>query len=347
VIEGNGGKKSKAHNTTLTKEGRVAFIQRAQVWTRTDVPSMNLRAGPAGPGAFEPNQTVTCDYLKVHMRFSRKFHCVLPDGDVVKVRYGAHNGEVEASVVATRLLWALGFAADRVYPVRVECRGCSADPWNHKEPVGEVHEFELAAIERKPRGHEMRKGDRRAGWTWPELNLVDERQGGAPPAQRDALKLLAVFMQHSDTHPRQQRLLCLSGGLTDAGGCDEPFLLVHDVGRTFGRANMFNRMGPGSANLHEWAKTSVWRDPAGCTGSLSRSFTGNLGDPHISEEGRSFLAGLLVQLSDRQLRDLFEVARVDQRTAASSHLGSEASVDDWVAVFDKKRNEIVTHRCTS
>ena len=33
-------------------------IRRAQVWEATDVPSMDLTAGPKGHGAFTPDQTV-------------------------------------------------------------------------------------------------------------------------------------------------------------------------------------------------------------------------------------------------------------------------------------------------
>ena len=62
--------------------------------------------------------------------------------------------------------------------------------------------------------------------------------------------------------------------------------------------------------------------------------TGTLENPRISEAGRLFLADLLMQLSDRQLQDLFEVAGVD-RTA------------EWVDVFKRKRNEIVNARCAS
>jgi hypothetical protein len=69
-----------------------------------------------------------------------------------------------------------------------------------------------------------------------------------------------------------------------------------------------------------------------------------LGDPRVSEAGREFLADLLVQLTDQQLRDLFEVARVDRR-ADSSGNASGARVEDWVAAFKSKRNEIVTNHC--
>src|SRR5262249_52920496 len=144
---------------------------------------------------------------------SQKFHCALAAGDVVKGRDGGHNGEVEGSIIATRLLWALGFAADRVYPVRVRCRGCASGPWSTGGHVGEVHDSEPAVTDRTPAGHEMKEAWQPAGWRWKDLELIDEAQGGAPQEHRDALKLLAVFMQHADTHRSQQRLLCLPGGL--------------------------------------------------------------------------------------------------------------------------------------
>src|SRR5215471_6342976 len=175
----------------LTESGRLAFIRRALIWQPTDIPSMNVREGPGGTDRFEPYELVTCDYVdEPRQGTSPKFSCALADGDVVKVRYGARNGEVQGSVLATRLLWVLGFAADRVYPVRVRCRGCSADPWNNRARGSQEHVFDPAVIERNPHGVEMREGNRKAGWAWSELDLIDEHQGGATRAQVDALKLL-------------------------------------------------------------------------------------------------------------------------------------------------------------
>ena len=324
---------------TVTKEERLALIRRAQVWKPTDVPTMDLRVGPDGVGAFQPNQLVTCDYMPRSLSgSSRKFYCALPDGDVVKVRYGAGNREVQGSVLATRLLWALGFVADRVYPVRVSCHGCSEDPWKDQAIHKGTHEFDPVVIERKPHGQEVWEGDEEADWGWSELDTVDASLGGAPPEQRDALKLLAVFMQHTDTKSKQQRLLCASSEAATVGTCDQPFLFLHDVGLTFGRANAFNSAGTGSVNLEEWAKTPIWKDRGACIGHLSKSNTGTLGNPRISEAGRQFLADLLVQLTDQQVRDLFEVAQVARRHG-------NASVEDWIAAFNKKRSEIVTNHC--
>ena len=144
----------------------------------------------------------------------------LADGEVVKVRYGADNGEVEGSVLATRLLWALGFGADAAYPVRVVCHGCSDDPWNKRGVTKSTHEFPIATIELKPAGHEIHGNP--DGWSWAELNFFDDTQGGAPRHQRDALKLLAVLIQHTDNKAVQQRLQCLPGGLNDDGSCSKP-----------------------------------------------------------------------------------------------------------------------------
>src|SRR5262249_28047399 len=156
-------------------------------------------------------------------------------------------------------------------------------------------------------------------------------QGGAPREQRDALKLLAVFMQHADTHTAQQRLLCLPGGLTRAGECEKPFLMLHDVGRTFGHSSFFNRMGSSSVNFDAWSGTPICLNRPDCVGYLSNSYSGTLKDPHISAAGRQFLFALLQQLTDRQLRDLFEVAGVDRRNAPLRTASSRSSVEEWVA----------------
>lgn len=337
-------KEAKNHTHTVSKEDRDAFFRTAQVWTPTRVSEMNIRVGPTGSHALQLDQLVECDFApSKRSGSSRKFECTLRDGDVVKVRYGAENAEVEGSVIATRLLWALGFGADAAYPVRVLCHGCSDDPWNKREPTNKTVEFDVATIERKMPGHEMHSDP--DGWSWSELNLVDDTQGGAPRNQRDALKLLAVFMQHTDNKVVQQRLQCLPGGVNDEGLCTKPFLFLHDVGLTFGRANYLNHTSTGSVNFDEWASVPIWRDKGQCIGHLAKSSTGTLGDPRISEVGRAFLAGLLDQLTNRQLYDLFTVGHVERRSRKPGSSEPPASVGEWVAAFNAKRTEIDSTRC--
>ena len=153
-----------------------------------------------------------------------KFDCELESGVKVKVKYGRENAEVYADVIASRLLAALGFPADRMYVVdRVRCYGCPADPFAGLQCVndgGSIEgcfpnldetkyvEFDTAVIEQPLKGRRVETRLER-GWKWEELDKSDPAAGGAPRAHVDALRLLAVFLNHWDNKAKNQRLLCL------------------------------------------------------------------------------------------------------------------------------------------
>jgi hypothetical protein len=339
---------SSAGTAVITAEQRADAIRRAQVWRKTNVAAMDVAVGPRIPGAFAPGTTVSCKYHEeVFSGATPKFGCTIDGHDRVKVRYGRTNPEIFAGVAATRLLWALGFGADALYPVSVVCRGCprriSLDDPKAAE-TGETR-FDYAAIERKTPGRDLEAPSVGPGWSWPELDLVDERAGGAPLAQRDALKLLAVMLQHTDSKAEQQKLLCRdepAKGDTLAR-CRSILMLIHDVGLTFGAASLMNRASVSGANLEAWSRTPVWKDAQHCIGNLPPSQSGTLAYPVISESGRAFLSGLLAQLADAQLRDLFTAARFGEKPGENGEGGG--SVADWVGAFRKKRDEIAAARC--
>jgi hypothetical protein len=309
---------------------RLEAIRKARVWRPTNVRGKDMRAGPQGPGSFMPDQLVRCDYVESTFEGrSPKFDCAITAADRVKVKYGDDNGEVYAEVAATRLFWALGFAADRVYPVRVECHGCPKDRKGKAEPE-RVDLIDPAAIERRFDGHTV-DAEEGHGWTWPELDLIDERAGGAPSAHVDALKLLAATLQHTDSKAVNQRLVIAPDG--------QPYMLINDLGLTFGRANIMNRNPIGSANLDGWSHTPVWAPGGGCVANIERSYTGTLDHPRIGEPGRAMLSGLLDELTMEQIEDLFDVSRMAER--------SHRSVRAWADAFEKKRAEIRSRRCVN
>ena len=168
---------------------------------------------------------------------------------------------------------------------------------------------------------------------------MNPRAGGASRAHVDALKLLAVFVQHSESKPEQQELMCAPGGVTrDRAGnetCTSPWLVVKDLGTTFGKATALNNS---KMNLNDWSGARIWREGAPCVGNLSKSLTGSLENPRIGEAGRKFLASRLLLLRDQQIRDLFRAAMAERRGGA---------VDDWVLVFKRKRDEIAEARCAA
>lgn len=338
-----------ARLTGVSADERRKLLQRAQVWRPTEVAAANLAQGPAGPGAFAPNATVTCDYVDSDYGGNTpKFRCAV-GADDFKVKYGKDNGEVYAAVSAGRLFWALGFGAEPMYSVTVICRRCPVEPWYYRTPQRvEERTYDPAAIERKLPGRPIEAAGFE-GWDWRELDLIDEKAGGASRAEVDALKLLAVFVQHGDNQPPQQRFICLPEGVTtDAAGapqCLHPFLYVHDLGATFGSIRTFASK---KANLEGWSRTSIWKDPAQCVGQLDHDFYGRFAHPRISEAGRAFLAGLLARLSDAQIADLFTAGRMEQRVPRKAEPDGRPQppgVDEWVRVFKRKRDEIVHHSC--
>ncbi len=129
--------------------------------------------------------------------------------------------------------------------------------------------------------------------------------------------------------------------------CEHPFMMLNDVGLTFGRANTFNNNTKGGMNLAAWSKTPVWKDATNCVGNLPKSMTGTLDNPPITEAGRQFLADLMTQLSDAQIHDLFEVSRVTLRLRDPGDVSSGfPTVDEWVNIFKQKREQIVARRCS-
>jgi hypothetical protein len=340
----------------LSVAERRALLDRAHVFRPIDTAKLDLLAGPRGRDAFAPDERVSCTFAfpdKPLTGATAKFECAVRPGDVVKVKYGEDNGEVFAEVAASRLFWALGFLADRMYPVRVTCLDCPEDPyvasardWHLGRPANvAAREFNPASIERQFEGEAI-EVPKYKGWSWQELEAVADNGIGAPRAHIDALKLLAAFIQHVDSKPENQSLVCPGGAIgKDRQGnetCARPYLMVKDLGSSFAAASRFRFP---KMKLESWRAVDIWRDGATCEANLTSSLVGTLSNPRISEAGRRFLAERLSRLSDRQLRAMFTAARVERRNDQIE--GRPVTADDWVHAFKEKREQIVRQRCAA
>jgi hypothetical protein len=233
-----------------SKQDRQRYLGLAQLFTPRDTSTLDLLAGPVEQLTFDPSNEVTCEYHTPGMRLggaTAKFLCRIGNA-IYKVKYlpsavygtasGTHrtgDREIYGELAATRLFWALGFGADRVFLARVRCHGCPASPHDgpneQEQRTGayrrSVRPIGVAAIEQRVEGTTIdAAGDE--GWTWSELHTLAGRFGastasaapatgqGWSPATREqveALQLLQVFVQHGDCKPEQQRLVCLPGGV--------------------------------------------------------------------------------------------------------------------------------------
>jgi hypothetical protein len=340
---------------------RKDALTRAVLWRPAPEPAelSNLQGQP--DDFFGHKDSLVCKFRPGKTSGSTpKFDCVFEGGELLKVKYGG-SPEIHSEVAATRLMQALGAGADRMYFVeRLRCFGCPEDPqamlrcisspfaeqrrdcvplYGVSKASGEVEvdidygryaDFTNVAIERRLEGRAV-KADGQAGWGWNELAEVQQGNGRA---ERDALRLLAVFLNNWDNRPDNQRLVCIDDGAKMAdGGCHAPLAYMQDVGATFGYVGA--EKSKRKLDVEGWQAVPIWKDAARCVVSIRspRLHGATFEDATISESGRAFLAARLSRLGRDQVRALFEGARFDAYEGASP---SSRSIDRWVSVFEQK-----------
>jgi hypothetical protein len=331
------------------RELREAALASARVWSAPAVPiaDADLSVNPGGPGHIDTNSVVECRFSTDAVTGTTpKFYCELPNGERLKIKYGATNPELPAEVAASRLLTALGFKSDQMFIVRgVRCAGCPLFPFQALRchawiglpsacyPGGFDYDtavdFDVAVLERKLPGRVI-EAEPDQGWAWFELDRIDPSRGGSSVAEVDAFRLMAVFLAHWDNKPANQRLICPPEADRPDGSCERPLAIMQDLGATF---------GPFKIDLQNWRRGRIWKDDETCTVSMERMpwEGGTFPERRISEGGRQWLLGLLDQLSDEQLEDLFSASRVITHDQFSFE---GRRVDRWVGAFRDKVDQI-------
>ena len=297
-----------------------------------------LLVPPPDPSGLLTREMVECRFVpRMPGGTSFKFDCALPTGEIIRVKYG-HEPEIHAEIAATRLLTALGYAADHMYLVpRVRCQGCPANPFvtmavldrlglgapEHGSRDG-FTDFEWVAVERKFEAPAIEDDDRE-GWAWWEL-----KNANAPRDEIDALRLLAVFLAHWDNKADNQRLVCLDAGYR-AGECRQPLLMIQDVGATF---------GPGKVNLSQWRQQPMWLDRGTCTVSMrAMPFGGStFDDARISDAARVQVGRALAAFSDEELRSWFAAARFPEFYSTTD---DRKDLDAWVRTYRYRVSQIL------
>lgn len=354
----------------------------------------NMGLGPADPFFNKELNEFSClfkkpDPLDPPGGRTPKFECQLLNKDgspmvdaqgkprTVKVKYdpafvsidgknGKSNEEVYGEVLSTRLLWAIGFGADRTYPARVTCIDCPIDPWTYIRKVTKILDsqdflvgfirrelftndrylqtlpssvFELATVEVKHPSKSIKAPEGVLGWSWGEMYQFSKPE---QKVERDMLTLFAAFIDHMDNKASQQRLTCLTGkGTAD---CPHPFLMVQDAGSAFGNgwAPFQGDIRLNKMDLDKWLQLSVWRNMKSCLaqvhGAPNASFRTTW---QVSDKAREQLGRLLSQITDDQLRTLFRTARVDKMKKPTP-----SSVESWVRGFKAKlKRDLIDARC--
>ena len=352
---------------TAGVQQRLRYLATARIWSDPgDVTPEMITAGrplkqrSEGMEAVLRGQPLPCEFATPGRKLggnTPKFSCTTPGGTTIRVKYsdGTKDGnrEIFSAVVAAKLLWALGFVSDPIYPITIDCRDCPANPMSGEGP--RARRTYLATFQPEMTPLVIVDGDDMdQGWRWSEVDeaIAKLPEGEIRARQRmhfDALTLLGVFIQHGDRKPEQQRLECrgaldLQAGNTrplakddgtaavffegpDSSACTQPVIALQDIGATFGGAGRTSKSSA-KMNLKAWTERPVFKpaksSDAGevpeCRGNLTVSMAageGGRGDPRISEAGRAFLQERLQLLTDAHVRALMSTARVEK--LADSH----------------------------
>jgi hypothetical protein len=378
---------------------RVRYLATARIWSDPGevTPEMVTAGRPLkqqseGLEAVLRGQPLPCDFAKPGKDLggnTPKFACVTPGGTTIRVKYsnGSKDGnrEIFSAVVAAKLLWALGFVSDQIYPITIDCKDCPADPM---AGTGSRARRSYLATFQPEQSHLVivDKDDADQGWRWGEVDEAIAKLPEGPVRERqrmhfDALTLLGVFIQHGDRKPEQQRLECRGAldssageaqpGKRDSGAavfversdgsaCSEPVIALQDIGATFGGAGRTSKSNS-KMNLEAWTNRPVFKPAkagaagavAECRGNLTVSMAageGGRGDPRVGEAGRAFLEQRLLLLTDAHIRALMATARVEKLSESHEWRDpvsgtTHVGSEAWVAAFKDKVRQITQRRC--
>ena len=378
---------------------RLRYLATARIWSDPGevTPEMVTAGRPLkqqseGIEAVLRGQPLPCDFATPGKDLggnTPKFACKTPGGTTIRVKYsnGSKDGnrEIFSAVVAAKLLWALGFVSDPIYPITIDCKDCPADPM---AGTGSRARRSYLATFQPEQSHLVivDKDDADQGWRWGEVDEAIAKLPEGPVRERqrmhfDALTLLGVFIQHGDRKPEQQRLECRgvldssageaqpgkrdSGAAvfverSDGSACSEPVIALQDIGATFGGAGRTSKSNS-KMNLEAWTNRPVFKPAkagaagavAECRGNLTVSMAageGGRGDPRIGEAGRAFLEQRLLLLTDAHIRALMSTARVEKLSETHEWRDpvsgtTHVGSEAWVAAFKDKVRQITQRRC--
>lgn len=361
-------------------EERVALFRDAVVWTQPAWLSdsfefsdqFDIFYGPLQSGnlsLLNGRQNLHCitnqedqDFGQTGM--TRKFYCQLMKQDEstgeflplhtpagkrerLKVKYTSdedENPEVYGEVLGTRLMWALGFGSDHMYPIEnLHCFGCTEDPFSDRRvdstTLKKPRHFQRTAIEVKLPGKEIKfRNPKSEGWRFEDLmdHLPTEPTRRQEALKyRDALRLLSIMIHHMDNKNENQRVVCPPDGVAKDKCVKPAIFFIHDIGASFGVKDDW-----GKVDYDRWIRDSIWKDPSKCIAQLNHPQLPDdtVHNAKISEEGRKFLSDLLKAFAGGEkgktrVRTLFLAASMEKRK-------SSATVEMWTEAFLKKVEEI-------
>jgi hypothetical protein len=261
-----------------SKKKKEALTGTPILWQQPDnISSRDLFLGPGGE-AMRPNLRNITFIKEEKGGYSKKYRVRDGSGHEWVAKIGK---EAQSETSAIRLLWGVGYVTEVNYLVpRVTIPGKGT--------------FTNVRFEARPE-----RWDRAGEWKWKQNPFI-----GRPEYQ--GLKIMMAMINNWDLKDANNVIVKLRDGKSDA-----LYYIISDLGATFGHASttpLLWRFTRSRNNPEKYAKSEFFQKVKGNRVVLhfGGKNSGLMKDLTVNDA--QWIAGLLSQLSDQQLRDAFRAA---------------------------------------
>ncbi len=251
----------------------------AVLWESVNIKKQDLFLGPGG-SEMKPDTSRISFISEQKGGYSKKYKIKDANGATWIAKVGL---ESQSETAAVRLLSAIGYKTEIVYLV----------PWLNIPGKGN---FSNVRLEARP-DDVKREGE----WKWGDNPFEETRE-------YQGLKIMMAFLNNWDMKKANNVILKKSG---------ERYYAISDLGATFGKTGsnplpLFWRIGRSRNNPEDYSRAKFVKGTS--NNKVKFVFNGKnrsqMGDITLSDV--RWLADLLIQLSDRQIRDAFRAANYSQ-----------------------------------
>lgn len=281
-----------AYHARSTAEGPLAKTQLAQLWQEPDdVQSRDLFYGVGGkrfaPATGAPLKLKKDDYRVRIGRVHRGYDVVDANGVEWSVKLGS---EAQTEVVASRLLWAIGFHQVPVYYV---------PSWRLQGGTRDGHQDAARFRAKLPT---LKKGD---DWSWHENPFV-----GTPPLR--GLFVFNVIINNWDLKSQQNAIY----HAREPWPGPSRWYVINDLGGSFGNTRWFFSGSKNDINDFEHERFIKGVDDQG---NVEFYYRGGWREPHLSRRVTvadvQWTCERLNRLTDAQWHDAFRAAGYEPAVA--------------------------------
>jgi hypothetical protein len=287
------------------------------------------------------------------------------DADRFKVKYlkpphpehDRRYNEVFTELAAGRILWALGFPADHVYPVAsVNCVGCTASPFesnleqNTAALTAAPSVFRMVTVERDIPWSEI-DPENDETWSWQDVAryYADGTWTQQQKIEYDAYRLALGLFNYHNAIDVQNRVACaeFKEGASNPRICTKPYIFVQDLGSTFGKPKGFIFGTNPRGDFAAWQSQTVFKNASSC--ELRAHLDG---DRKVLKAALDIVIDRAKSLDRTRVREIFKVARFDlmdqkqlkkiRETESDEAKVREIALDQWTDLFMQRIAELST-----